>query len=67
MKANIYNGETGKYCWSEEFFGNTFKVKQMLLDGYAVEIYDDDNDPVKLYQDENIRTDSDGFACPIKG
>jgi len=66
MKIDIYDGETGIFCWSESFLGNTLKVKKYLLDGYAVNIYDHNN-PVGNYQDENIKTDSDGFAMPMKG
>ena len=66
MKIDIFNGETGEYCWTEEFFGNTCKIKEMLLDGYAVHLYDNNNYPIKNYVDENIGTDLDGFAFPIK-
>ena len=65
FRIYIYDGETGEY-WGKESVDNTSKIKETLLNGYAVQMCNQNNNPVGDYQDNSVGTDSDGFAYPIK-
>ena len=59
-----FDGESGEEI-DFEFIYDTKKIKTLLEQGYGVIV--DVCNPLANYEDKNIKTDSDGFAMPIKG
>jgi len=71
MWVAIYDGESGEFKKDINIFKDTKIALSFLNRGYAVECYEIGKgfeiSPISNYQDENIKTDSDGFAMPMKG
>jgi hypothetical protein len=60
----VYDGNSGEYL--EEFaVEDTREILVVLRSGNAAEVWEDGK-PLVDYRDAFIKTDSDGFAAPIK-
>jgi hypothetical protein len=62
--TNVYDVNSGALVKVGE--SNNKDIKKWLEMGFAVEIYDGNDNPISNYVSKYFYTDRDGFAIPIK-